>query len=165
MKKRKTSSRTKRFPRKPAAGARLRELWKTPEFRERMRLRNEWREVLRKQDPERFSRAGVPDGMRRRHAVKARADASAAAERFIKRMQDDDMLPVPAPGSEEEMAQTALKEAYTMAVMPIAFKDKLAAIRTVLEYTKSKPATSQKIALSSDEWLEAAVQEMKKNGD
>jgi len=163
--KRKRSSRTKRFPKKPAAGKRLKELWQTEEFRERMRQRDIKAAAMRKLDPERFSRAGVPDGMRRRHAVKARAQAEAAAERFIKRMQDNGDLPIPVPGSEEEMAQAVLKEAYTMAVMPIAFKDKLGAIRTVLEYTKSKPASMQKIDLTSDQWLEAAVQEMKKNGD
>jgi hypothetical protein len=160
--KRKTSSRTKRFPRKPAAGARLRELWKTPEFRERMHQRNLKTAEMRKQDPERFSRAGVPDGMRRRHAVKARAKAYAAAERFIKRMEDEGQLPVaPEAGSEEQMAKEALREAYMMAVMPVAFKDKLAAIRTVLEWTKSKPASTQKIDLTSDQLLEAALQEMK----
>jgi hypothetical protein len=38
-------------------------------------------------------------------------------------------------------------------------------MRTVLEYTKSKPASTQKIDLTSDQWLEAAVKEMKDNGD
>jgi hypothetical protein len=163
--KRKTSSRTKRFPRKPAAGARLKELWQTPEFREKMRQRDIKRLAMQKQDPIKFSRTGVPDGMRRRHAVPARAQAEAAAKRFIKKMQNEDILPIPEPGSEEAMAQAALKEAYAMAVMQGDDRTRIAAIRTVLEWTKAKPASTQKINLTSDDWLEAAVQEMKKNGD
>jgi hypothetical protein len=169
MKKRKTSSRTKRFPRKPAAGQRLKELWQTPEFRERMRQRNRDLAERMKTDPEfrlRCTRVGVPDGYRRRHMERLRPEARAAAERFIKRMEDEGQLPqVTVPGSDEEMAKEVLKEAYMLAVLPGDQRERLAAMRTVLEYTKSKPASTQKIDLTSDQWLEAAVKEMKDNGD
>jgi hypothetical protein len=167
--KRKTSSRTKRFPRKPAAGQKLKELWQTPEFRERMKQRDRDRVERMKTDPEfhmRCTRVGVPDGYRRRHIERMRPDAQAAAERFIKRMEDEGQLQkVTIPGSDEDMAKEVLKEAYVMAVLPGDRRERLAAMRTVLEYTKSKPASTQKIDLTSDQWLEAAVKEMKDNGD
>src|SRR5262245_34742024 len=69
QKPRKKSPRTTGAPRATkATSARLKELWATPEFREKMKKRDQARIAAAKHNPTRFSRYGVPDGMRRSEA-------------------------------------------------------------------------------------------------
>jgi hypothetical protein len=72
---------------------RLKELWQTPEFQEKMRLRNEKVAELRKLDPAKFNRHGVPDGMRREQVEPLWDRARELADRFIKIMKDKGELP------------------------------------------------------------------------
>ena len=81
---RKTSSRRKGEPRATQATSdRLKELWATPEFREKMNQRDRARIAAATLNPAKFSRYGVPDSMRRAEAKLAWAKAGELADRFI----------------------------------------------------------------------------------
>src|ERR1700720_601602 len=81
---RKKSPRRKGEPRATRAiSDRLKELWATPEFREKMKQRDQARIAAARRNPAKFSRYGVPDGMRRPEATMAWARANELADRFI----------------------------------------------------------------------------------
>ena len=52
---------------------------------------------------------------------------------------------------ENDMAKVALQSAFEMIALPLPPKDRLAAVRTVLEYTKQKPATQSNVTVKSAE--------------
>jgi len=63
---------------------------------------------------------------------------------------------------EDQMAKTALREAFVIAMSPLQAQTRLAAIRMVLEFTKSKPAAKTDLTLNSAEaWLKAVVEDHK----
>lgn len=63
----------------------------------------------------------------------------------------------------DAQAKEALKAAIAVMRGPVSPKDKLAAARLVLDFTKAKPAQKQDITVSKAEaWLEAVT---KDNGD
>lgn len=163
--KRKTSRRAKTRRKNPAVTAALKALWQTPEFQEKMRLRNIKRVEMRASDPNpmRFTRVGVPNGMRRRTAVKVWAKADKAADRFIQMLKDEGDLPqVTVPDTDAGMAEAALKEAFLLAVVPGDLKIKTANIRTILEWTRAKPESKSKVTVSTaEDWLKAAQEDMK----
>jgi hypothetical protein len=154
----------KRHPSPVAAHARLKELWKTPEFREKMRLRDVARGIARKSDPAKYTRAGVPNGMTRAEAEPLWARARQLADRFIKIMKDkgelpelpDDIFDVAVPETDAGKAEEALKEAFVLAMGPTDQKIKIQAINTVLAYTKSKPESRSKLTLNkAEDFLDA----------
>lgn len=160
-KKRKTSSRAKGWYKRPHKTAELKAKWADPAYREKMRLVREANNERRKQDPAKFTRTGVPDGMRRRTAKRVRAKASAAADRFIQMLKDEGELPL-IPNTDEGMAEAALKEAFILAIVPGDAKVKLGAINTVLNFTKSRPESKSKVTVeTAEEWLKAAQADMK----
>jgi hypothetical protein len=144
---------------------RLKELWQTPEFREKMKLRELKRAELRKLDPAKFNRHGVPDGMRRWQVEPLWARARELADRFIAIMKEqgelpdekvvltdgEDTLEITVPGSDTGKAEAALKEAFVLAVGPSDQKIKIQAINTVLNFTKSKPESRSKLTLNKAE--------------
>lgn len=145
-----------------AASARLKELWQTPEFREKMRLRNEHTAALREANPAKFNRAGVPDGMRRAQAEPLWARARKLADRFIQLMKETDQLPtlpmeaIAVPETDAAKAEVALREAFILAVGPSDQKIKIQAINTVLNFTKSKPESRSKLTLNkAEDFLDA----------
>ena len=154
----------KKRPSPVAAHARLRELWQTPEFREKMRLRDVAREAERKANPAKYSRAGIPTGMTRETVAPLWARARQLADRFIKIMKDKGELPdlpdglfeVAVPGTDSGKAEEALKEAFVLAIGPSDQKIKIQAINTVLAYTKSKPESRSKLTLNkAEDFLDA----------
>ena len=52
---------------------------------------------------------------------------------------------------EDEMAQAALKKAFTMMHEQNSTRDKLACARTILEFTKTKPATKTDVTVKTAE--------------
>lgn len=125
-----------------------------------MRLRTERTEELRKANPEKFTRAGVPNGMRRPQAERLWKRARKLADRFIKIMKDKGELPdidfVEVPNTDAEKAEAALKEAFVLAIGPSDQKIKIQAINTVLAYTKSKPESRSKLTLNkAEDFLDA----------
>lgn len=163
-KPRKKSPRNKGWWKRPDHSAWLKEKWQEPEFREKMRLRDEKAAEMRKLDPVRFSRTGVPNGMRRRTAKRLWAKAGKAADRFITMLENEGDLPKPevtVPDSEDAMAKAALREAFTLAVVPGDLKIKTANIRTILEWTKAKPESKSKVTVqTAEDWLKAAKEDM-----
>jgi hypothetical protein len=68
------------------------------------------------------------------------------------------------PDSDEAMAKAALKEAFTLAIVPGDLKIKMANIRTVLDFTKSKPESKSKVTVeTAEDWLKAAKADMENN--
>jgi hypothetical protein len=158
--RRKTSSRRKGVTRDTQAiSARLRELWATPEFREKMKQRDQARIAAAKHDPRKFSRYGVPDGMRRPEARLAWTRANELADRFIAVLKRNGELPdhrhvvtphetssdIVIPETDEGMAEAALREAFVLAVGPSTPVVKAAAINTVLAYTLAKPVSETRL--------------------
>lgn len=130
-------------------------MWATPEGRAQYAVARENREAMRKLDPERFKRTGVPLGMTKKTVAPLWAKARQQADRFIQKMTDEGILPeVLVPDSDDAKAVAALREATVLALGPSDKQLKLAAIRTVLEWTRSKPASKSLINVnSSEDWL------------
>lgn len=163
MSKRRPRERSKR---NPAASERSKLLWQDPAYREKV-LAKRQAIIDAKPKSERHSRVGVPNGMRRPHAKRLWGVARKQAKRFIKIMEDNGELEkVVIPGSDADMAKRALAEAFTLAVGPnTEVKTKIAALKVVLDFTKEKPVSKQKLTLDkSEEWLAALEAEMKSDG-
>jgi hypothetical protein len=178
---RKTSPRTLKPHKKTGAGDALRALWKTPEFREKMRLRDEARDADRKLNPWKYTRAGVPDGMRKRDALPLWEKAQKLADRFVQIMKDVGELPadefvdvvdadgevtiVAVPKSDTGKAEAALREAFVLAVGPSTQQIKIQAINTVLNFTKSKPESKSKLTLNkAEDFLDEVAKSMSADG-
>jgi hypothetical protein len=145
-------------------GKALRALWadpvKGPEMRANLKIMQEKAHAERKINPDKFKRSGIPTGMTRETVAPLWADARLKADRFIKQMQDAGELPEVnflVPDTDEGKGVAALHEATVLALGPGDRQQKLAALRTVLEWTKAKPATRQKIDLTTSEDLLAQI--------
>lgn len=148
-----------------AMSAALKKCWQDPEFRERMKLRDERRSAMMKAYPEKFFRRGVPDGMRKREADAKWSEARILADKAVNKMIEEGMIDLPpqaviVPDSDEAKADAALREACTMALGPSEQRVKIAAIRTVLEFTKKKPAQQQDVNLNdASNWLRQVAED------
>lgn len=153
--RRKTSSRSKGWFKRPDLAERQRARWADPEYRERMT------KLLAEN---RGTRTGVPDGVRKRTMKRLTAQATKSADRFIEMLEKTDQL-IDVPDTDVDMAKSALKEAYLLAVLPGDKKIRMAAINTVLSYTKPKPEQKSKVTIdSAEDWLKAATDDIK-NGE
>jgi hypothetical protein len=156
--------------------------WQNPVYRAKMKERDEKREQMRLADPEKFSRAGVPNGMRKDEAKQKWAIAERQADQIIKTLKAAGVLPetataavtekatatvpaktVPAtavvavPATEDEMAEATLREVFKLAIGPTGTRAKLSALDTILKYTRLKPMSVLKLALGD---AESALDEM-----
>jgi hypothetical protein len=150
---RKKSTRGKGAPRATqATSSRLKELWATPEFREKMKHRDQARIAAAKADPTKFYRYGVPDGMRRAEAEHLWVRANELADRFIEGLKEKGEIPdlprqvannrdagILVPPTDQGKAEGALREAFVLAVGPSTPRVKAQAVNIVLTYTKTKP--------------------------
>jgi len=130
------------------------------------------------------SRLGVPDGWSRGQADMQRVYDGIKADLIIDRMKAEGMVDETKPGdfeilivevngeqkevripkTEAGMAEAALREAVIGAISPLTHsKEKPTYIRTVLEWTKAKPAQTSNVNLNSEDWLDAALKD--NNGD
>jgi len=126
------------------------------------------------------ARIGVPDGWNRYRADAQRVYDGIRADLIIDQMKAKGMVDETKPGAfevmtvennglkhevripktEEGMAEAALREAVIGAISPLTHAaSKVSYIRTVLEWTKKKPATDSNVSLKSEEWLEAALKD------
>jgi hypothetical protein len=128
-----------------------------------MKQRDQARIAAAKRNPAKFSRYGVPDGMRRPEANLAWASARELADKFIAILKrngeladnpqnggsdntkPDDGTGILIPLSEAGMAEAALREAFVLAVGPSGPAVKAAALNIVLTYTRAKPATQTRL--------------------
>jgi hypothetical protein len=126
------------------------------------------------------TRLGVPDGWTRERAEVQRVYDGLRADLLLDRMKAEGMVDETKPGdfeilmvevagkqievrvpkTEAGMAEAALREAVIGALSPLTHANsKPTYIRTVLEWTKPKPAQTSNVNLNSEEWLSAALQD------
>lgn len=159
------------------------ELWATPEHRERMKERNANINRLRKEDPWRTAPWGVPNGMKKSEVIPLWRAAHSLADKYLDYMKKTDQAPsdmavtvverpniIPhtamvVPDTEEEMAVLALREAFLLCIGPTAMPDKIKAINTVLAYTKPKPESSTKLRVEKAEDFLDLIAEVRSTDD
>jgi hypothetical protein len=156
------------------------ELWDTPEHREKMKERDAKIKRMRAEDPWRVKPWGVPQNKKGKKSKEerkaARAEAHAQwrtahklADRYLDYMKKTDQAPstmdvtvvdengvmphttMVIPESDEEKAVVMLREAFLLAVGPTAIPEKLKAINTVLTYTKTKPEAVSRLKVEKAE--------------
>jgi hypothetical protein len=158
--------RPKRGPRKnPVVAALRRAEWADPEKRAKRLAAAAKTRSERELPPHVYTRQGTPSGMTKAQAWDMWFEAKRLANRFIDIMEEEGVLPeIVIPGSDEEMGKEALREAFKLAVGPSQATVKTSNIRTVLEWTKQKPATKTDLNLSNAEaWLAAVQADMKQS--
>ena len=87
---------------------------------------------------------GVPDGYRKEQIEPIRAEAKKEAERLVNIMADKFNI-------EDDYAKKALATAVEVMTVVGETRERLAAARLVLDFTKQKPASKNEIALSKAE--------------
>jgi hypothetical protein len=171
--RKKQPRKTRRYPAKSRA---VKKLHEDPVFKAR-RLMALDRARRNRTTP---ARLGVPDGWSRGQADMQRVYDGIKADLIIDRMKAEGMVDETKPGdfevllveyngkpmevripkTEAGMAEAALREAVIGAISPLTHAaSKVSYIRTVLEWTKKKPATDSNVNLSSEEWLDAALKD------
>ena len=137
----------------------LKALWADPvkraEMTEKARQSRARQTADRLANPEKYSRSGIPHGYTRATVAPLWAEARRKADWFMNMLEDEGIVPtVVVPDSDEEKGKLALHEACVLALGPGEKQAKLAALRTVLEYTRSKPESKSKLTVqTSEDWL------------
>jgi hypothetical protein len=113
----------------------------------------------RRNNPQKYSRLGVPNGMRKAEAMKAWDTARTLADTIMSGFEAQGIVPaVVIPDSDEEKAKMALREACVIALAPGNLRTKLTAAATVLRYTKAPPVQRRATPSSATEWLSIAAE-------
>jgi hypothetical protein len=109
----------------------------------------------RRKNPERYSRLGVPNGMRKPEAAEVWAVAKTLADTAIRGLELQGALEAfPLSNTDEALAKAALHEAAKIALGPVNSRTKMSALKVVLDFTKAMPA--QRVAPcfnTPEEWL------------
>ncbi len=138
--RKKAPPKPKTHPKKatPAKNHYFSNLMKTPEGRA---LRKEWSTKKRKNGgrPQ-----GVPDGHTAETIVPVRAQAKKDAEKVVKIMSEKYNI-------EDEYQKEALQTAVEVMRIDGQTRERLAAARLVLDFTKSKPASKSDVSISHAE--------------
>ena len=113
-------------------------LMETPEGRE---LRRQWSTKPRK-NPGRPK--GVPDGYTKQEIEPIRAKAKKEAKEVVKIMSDKYDI-------EDDYSREALETAVEVMRVPGETRERLAAARLVLDFTKSKPVSKSEVAVAKAE--------------
>ena len=113
-------------------------LMETPEGRE---LRRQWSTKPRK-NPGRPK--GTPDGYSKSQIEPIRAEAKKEAQQLVKIMTEKYDI-------QDEYAQEALTTAVEVMRVPGETRERLAAARLVLDFTKSRPAAKQEVTIGKAE--------------
>lgn len=142
----------------PSHSAAMKAKWQDPKYLAKMAERDSRREELRKADPERFTRTGIPNGMRKEEAQRLWAVAEAQADKSIQTLKAAGVLPetvaqssVPVPDTEAGMAEAALREAFKLALGPTGTRSKLSALATIMKYTRLPPMSVLQLATGTAE--------------
>jgi hypothetical protein len=152
--------------------------WQEPAFRAKMDERDNRRRELQKADPLRFSRLGVPNGLRKAEAQRMWAIAETQADKAIQALKAAGVLPssvscastataaetatetanssqqcatIAVPETEAGMAEAALREAFRLALGPTGSRAKAQALATILRYTRLKPMGVLQLAMGDAE--------------
>ena len=119
-------------------------LMETPEGRE---LRKQWSTKPRKNGGR---PRGVPDGFRREQIEPIRATAKKEAEQVVNIMAEK-------YGIEDEYAKEALTTAVEVMRVPGETRERLAAARLVLDFTKTKPVAKSEVTIGKAEEFLASL--------
>jgi hypothetical protein len=88
---------------------------------------------------------GVPPGFTKYEWALQLEDARLLANRILRQMEKNGDLP------ENTIASRAMKSAIEMLASDVSTKDKIAVIRTLLEYNMAKPAATQNLNVKTAE--------------
>ena len=119
-------------------------LMETPEGRE---LRKQWSTKPRKNGGR---PRGVPDGYRREHIEPLRAKAKKEAKQVVTIMAEK-------YGIEDDYAKEALTTAVEVMRVPGETRERLAAARLVLDFTKTKPVAKSEVTIGKAEEFLASL--------
>jgi hypothetical protein len=115
----------------------------------------------RRKDPLKYSRLGVPNGMRKAETMTLWETASKIADSIVRALEADGVLPEAViPDSDDAVAKACLHELAVIAFGP--GKDqrtKLMALYGLLKYTKGRPTRRLDYTLTAEEWLQKATEE------
>ena len=100
---------------------------------------------------------GVPDGYTRERIEPVRAAIKEEAKRIVNKMSQDYNI-------EDEYAKTALETAVEVMRCPGDNRERVAAARLVLDFTKSKPVSKNELAISKAEDFLAGLLADEDNG-
>jgi hypothetical protein len=152
---------TKTGRRSPAQSEALRKLWQDPAYRSKMIASRHRSTEDRRKDPLKYSRLGVPTGMRKAEAMVLWDTAGKIADAIIGALEADGVLPEAViPDSDDAVAKACLRELAVIAFGP--GKDrrtKLMALHALLKYTKGPPTNRLDYTLTAEEWLRKATEE------
>jgi len=146
---------TKTGRRSPAQSEALRKLWQDPAYSAKMIAARHRSTEDRRKDPLKYSRLGVPTGMRKAEAMALWETAGKIADRLIGVLEAEGILPaVVVPDSDDEIAKACLRELAVIAFGPGNDKrTKLMALHALLKYTKGPPTRRLDYTLTAEEWL------------
>ncbi len=166
---------------RPAQSRAMKVLYKNPVEKARILMRLDRAREIRKAALDGTPpRLGVPAGWTREQAEMQRVYDGIKADLLIDRMKAEGMIPetptsdfevifvevagnrteLRVPKTEAAMAEAALREAMIGAMSPLTHaNNRVPFIRTVLEWTKKKPATDINQNVTSEDWLEAALKD------
>lgn len=164
VRKRSPPIKSKTGRKNPNAVAGLKAMFADPVRKAKWRASMEPVIAYRLAHPMEFSRRGVPDGMRKVKSDKLWAKARVKAKQVIKIMENEGHLPVVViPASDEEKAKIVLEEMMTIVLSPLSHQPtKIAAGRTVLEWTRSKPVQKTAVNITSaEDWLNSVLLDSK----
>jgi hypothetical protein len=131
---------------RPNQSKAIKRCWADPAYRAKRAEGQRQHFIDRARDPDRYSRVGIPNGMRRAEAMAMWERASTLADEAMRQLQERGILPATASldlemATDEDLANLAIREALKMTLGPSTLRDKLDAARLVLTYTKAKPPT------------------------
>jgi hypothetical protein len=146
---------TKTGRRSPAQSEAQKKLWRDPEHRRKMIAARHRSTEDRRKDPLKYSRLGVPTGMRKAEAMALWETAGEIADRIIGTLEADGTLPeVVIPESDDDVAKACIRELAIIAFGPGKdMRVKLMALYALLKYTKGKPTRHVDYTLTPEEWL------------
>jgi hypothetical protein len=117
--------------------------WADPAYRAKQIAGRQRTALDRVRHPEKYSRVGIPNGMRKAEAQALWDKASTLADAAMKRLEDQGVVErVVVPDTDNDLAKKALHEALKLTLGPGNVKDRLAAARLVLTYTKPLPPSA-----------------------
>ena len=127
-------------------------LMKTPEGRA---LRRQWSSKPRQNGGR---PRGVPDGYRKEQIEPIRQEIKAEARKVVKIMAEQFNI-------EDEYAKTALETAVEVMKTPGENRERVAAARLVLDFTKSKPSAKSEVSISkAEDFLASIMTDDEENG-
>jgi hypothetical protein len=128
--------------RRPNQTIAMKHRWADPAYRAKQAEGRTRLALNRARHPEKYSRAGVPNGMRKAEAQVLWDRASILADAAMKRLEEQGVVErVVIPDTDDDIAKKAVREAFKMTLGPGNVNHRLAAARLVLAYTKPRPST------------------------